>query len=254
MKTSSQAITTGPAQGVVAWVIGLVVIGFGVIALVGLSSPLASGAGAGALLALGGLLWCFPPPGPALGWANAVTLVRALLMAALCVWLVDWPASQPALWAMTVLALGILTLDGVDGYLARRFNECSDWGARFDMEVDAAFILLLCLALWLHALAPAWVLLIGLMRYGFVAAAVFLPWLDRALPDRFRRKLVCVIQLSVLIFAISPIGLAADGWREGLLALALLSLTLSFGADVRWLYRQRRPRIATLPRHPRRTA
>ncbi len=253
MKTSSQAITTGPALGFAASAMALVAVGCGVAALAGLVSSPASAAGAGAILLLGVLLWCFPPPGPALGWANSVTLVRALLMAALCVWLVDWPGSQAALWAMTLLALAILTLDGVDGFLARRFDECSDWGARFDMEVDAGFILLLCLALWLHAMAPAWVLLIGLMRYAFLMASVFLPWLARDLPDCFRRKLVCVIQLAVLIVAISPVGLAADGWREGLLAFGLLALSLSFGADVRWLYRQR-PSVAPVTQHPRRTA
>ncbi|MGY6586888.1 MAG: CDP-alcohol phosphatidyltransferase family protein [Wenzhouxiangella sp.] len=248
MKTSSQAITTGPAQGFAAWSIALAAVGCGVAVLAGLASLPASAAGAGAVLLLGVLLWRFPPPGPALGWANAVTLVRALLMAALCVWLVDWPGSQTALWAMTLLALAILTLDGVDGFLARRFDECSDWGARFDMEVDAAFILLLCLALWLHALAPAWVLLIGLMRYAFLAAGFYLPWMARDLPERFRRKLVCVIQLAVLIVAVSPVGLAADGWREGLLAFALLALSLSFGADVRWLYRNR-PGSLPISRH-----
>ena len=174
-------------------------------------------------------------------------------MIALGAWLLDWPGSSMMLWLSTALAVCILALDGVDGWLARRFDECSDWGARFDMEVDAAFIMMLCLLLWWHQLAPVWVMLIGLMRYGFVAGALFFDWLAHPLPDRFRRKLVCVLQLAALIFALSPLGLSADGWREGALAFALFCLVLSFAADIRWLH-ARRERSTSLSPDSRRPA
>ena len=48
---------------------------------------------------------------------------------------------------MAALAGFALALDGVDGHLARRFDQVSDFGARFDMEVDAALILVLCIGL-----------------------------------------------------------------------------------------------------------
>ena len=50
----------------------------------------------------------------------------------------------------------------------------SGYGARFDMETDAAFILVLSILVWQHGKAGAWVLLCGLMRIrgGGTGAAV----------------------------------------------------------------------------------
>jgi phosphatidylglycerophosphate synthase len=39
----------------------------------------------------------------------------------------------------------LLALDGLDGWLARRFGLASAYGARFDMEVDGFLILVLAL-------------------------------------------------------------------------------------------------------------
>jgi len=106
----------------------------------------------------------------------------------------------------------------------------------------------LCLAIWLSGQAAAWVLLIGAMRYAFVAAAAVLPWLGEPLPERFRRKLVCVVQVIALLLALAPI--LGPGGQAAVLAVALISLLLSFGADVIWLYHHRQPPAASLPRPP----
>ena len=63
-------------------------------------------------------------------------------------------------------------LDAVDGALARRSGLASDFGARFDMETDAAFTLVLCALVLQAGQAGPWVLAAGLMRYAFVAAAL----------------------------------------------------------------------------------
>ncbi|RFF27499.1 MULTISPECIES: CDP-alcohol phosphatidyltransferase family protein [unclassified Wenzhouxiangella] len=174
-----------------------------------------------------------------LGWANRVTLLRATITCALAGALV-----QPGLFieqaGMIVgLTLISLSLDGIDGWLARRKGESSAFGARFDMETDAALILVLCAGLWLSGLAPAWVLAIGLMRPAFLAGALIWPWLSKPLPDSFRRKLVCVVQVSVLPIALLPI--VTEPLRLTLLAVALLALCASFTIDIAWLFRNRRP-------------
>lgn len=176
-------------------------------------------------------------PNEPLALANQITLGRGVTVCVLAGALAAPGLFVAAAWPLMLLALLALILDGVDGWVARRLGQCSDFGARFDMEVDAALIMVLCLALWLSGQAAAWVLLIGAMRYAFAASASFLPWLGRPLPERFRRKLVCVVQVVALLLAISPV--LGPGLQAAMLAAALLALLASFGADIIWLYRHR---------------
>src|SRR4051794_4541233 len=98
------------------------------------------------------------------GPANRVTTLRALLVALVAGCIGEAPA--PRVTAAAVAAATLATiLDGVDGWLARRTGMMSAFGARFDMEVDALLIQLLCLLGWLWQKAGAWVLLSGLLRY-----------------------------------------------------------------------------------------
>lgn len=182
------------------------------------------------------------------GWANRVTLLRAVIVCALAGALIEPALFLERAWAVIALTLIALLLDGLDGWLARRFEESSAFGARFDMETDAALILVLCVALWLSGLAPAWVLAIGLMRPVFVLAGLLLPWLSRPLPERFRRKLVCVVQVGALPTALLPF--LPEALRVTLLAGALLALAVSFALDSTWLYRHRRASHRTQWRMP----
>jgi phosphatidylglycerophosphate synthase len=184
-----------------------------------------------------------------LGAANHVTLVRAALVA-LVAGLIGEPSAFPAAAAATGLAVVVELLDGVDGWLARRGETASGFGARFDMEVDALLILVLATLAWQHGKAGSWVLVSGLMRYAFVAAGSLLPWLARPLPSSRRRQAVCVLQIVCLCAAVSP--LLAPRSSAPISAIALAALTASFLADVVWLQRERqaRPTSARAPAFP----
>ena len=167
------------------------------------------------------------------GWANRVTLLRGILIALLAgsLW---WPL----LWQQHAVTLAgvagaALLLDGIDGWVARRTGSASAFGARFDMELDASFILLLCLALVVLGKVGGWVLLIGAMRYAFVISGLVWPWLRAPLPESLRRKVVCVVQVVALMVALLP-GVSAM-LASLMTALALLLLSASFALDVRWL-------------------
>ncbi len=167
------------------------------------------------------------------GLCNAVTLARAAMVAALAGML--WQAPQG--WDVLVLATVALALDGVDGWLARRSGLTSEFGARFDMETDAALALVLAAHVWLGGMTGPEVLLLGAMRYGFVAAFWPFPWLAAALPDRFGRKVVCVVQIAALILLQVP-GLMPEVARVVAWG-AVAALVWSFGRDVLWLWRHR---------------
>ncbi|TGN41492.1 CDP-alcohol phosphatidyltransferase family protein [Marinobacter confluentis] len=182
----------------------------------------------------------FWPAGVDFGLANRVTLARGMLVLALVslapfLTNLTYSSSGNLLWLYVSLCLIALVLDGVDGKVARATGTETRFGARFDMELDALFILGLCLAVMALERAGVWVLALGLMRYGFVLAGAIWPVINGTLPESFRRKTVCVWQLVTLMVALLPITPDALAFWSLLLALALLCY--SFATDLRWLYR-----------------
>ncbi|PWJ22443.1 CDP-alcohol phosphatidyltransferase family protein [Jannaschia seohaensis] len=167
-------------------------------------------------------------PHDRIGWANAVTLGRLGLVACLV------PAlDAPAGVAVLAVAGVALALDGVDGWLARRQGLASAFGARFDMEVDAALALTLAAHGALAGAVHPAILLLGLPRYLFGAAQQVWPWLRGPLPERFSRKAVCVFQIGVLIAVLIP-GLPREA-ADALVLAAAGALAWSFWVDIRHL-------------------
>jgi phosphatidylglycerophosphate synthase len=176
-------------------------------------------------------------PFPRFGPANYVTTIRAML-AALVAGLVGRSVPPGVLWGVILVTALVAVLDGLDGWLARNTGTVSAYGARFDMETDAAFILVLSILTWQHGKAGSWVLLSGLMRYAFVAAGWVLPWLAKPLRATRRGRTVAVIQLFGLSVALAPIVSPPASDVAALISLA--ALVWSFGIDVAWLSRQYR--------------
>ena len=169
------------------------------------------------------------------GWANTITAVRSTLVA-LVTALVATSFTEPVPVALLVgLAVPALALDAVDGWVARRTRTESELGARFDMEVDA--FLLLVLSASVAQDLGWWVLTIGALRYGFVAAGWFLPWMNATLPPRYWRKVVTACAGIALVAAASGLLPVWADWAVTLVALGLL--LESFGRDVVWLVRRR---------------
>ena len=169
------------------------------------------------------------------GLANQITTLRAVLVA-LVAGFVGEPTNAAVATAAVVTALVATMLDGLDGAAARRTRMASAFGARFDVEIDALLIQVLALLVWRHHKAGAWVLLSGLLRYLFVAAGWIWPWMSRPLPGSVRGKAICVVQIAVLVLALSP--LTTPSIAQGLAALGLAALAWSFAVDTRWLWRQ----------------
>lgn len=181
-----------------------------------------------------------------LGPANQVTLARATLVggvAALVAESLSGPVPTAVLVALTAVAL---LLDGVDGQVARRTGTTSAVGARFDMEVDA--FLILVLSVLVAQDLGIWVLAIGLTRYAFVAASLVLPWLTAPLPPAMWRKTVAAVQGIVL--TVAAVNLLPRPLAISVVALALASLTWSFGRDIRWLWRRHRAAVARVTLTP----
>jgi len=170
-----------------------------------------------------------------LGPANVVTLVRATLVGAVTALAVESYRQPVPAAVLTGITIAALALDWVDGQVARRTGTVTALGARFDMEVDS-FLLLVLGVYVAHSYGP-WVLLVGAMRYLFVAAMWVLPWMRATLPPRYWRKVVAATQGIVLVAAASGV-LPRPVVLVGLVG-ALVLLVESFGRDVLWLWRHR---------------
>ena len=163
------------------------------------------------------------------GWANGITLVRAVAVAFLA-GLIGIDGASVLAWPILLLALILLLLDGLDGWLARFYASTSAFGARFDMETDALFILVIALLAWHLGKAPAWVLLAGAWRYAFAIAGWLYPKLAASLAPSKRRQAACVIQIIGLLICLCP--LLPKSLTEPLLLVSVLILSGSFCIDI----------------------
>jgi phosphatidylglycerophosphate synthase len=177
---------------------------------------------AGGLASLGTLVAtnraAFAPPSR-FGWANAVTAFRAVV-----VWAVGARFHHAPDAALSLVVLGLFALDGLDGWLARRQGTASEFGALFDMETDAYFVLVVELVLYQRGGYGAWILVTGVLRYVYVLVRAFVPARRPDVPrSRFGRLAFTGLALG-LFFAF-----ALPGTLGGVAALAGTALvTFSF--------------------------
>ena len=161
--------------------------------------------------------------------ADYVTMTRAMIGSGCLAVVAAALAGSLALptWWLAVPAAVALALDAVDGPVARRTGTASPAGGRYDMESDAVFVVIIALAAaWVHG---PWVLLIGVLRYLFVIAAMIMPRLRRSLGFSQRRRLVAALQGIALVVSIVPVVPAPAAVT--LLVIAFALLLISFGLD-----------------------
>jgi phosphatidylglycerophosphate synthase len=176
------------------------------------------------------------------GAANLVTLIRGVGMS-----LVAGLAARALLGGPNTRDIAVIVgigavcvcLDGVDGRLARYRSESSAFGARFDMEIDAATILVLSIAVAAHGFTGWWVLAIGAMRYVYAAASWAIPALRVPVRVRLSGRVIAVVQ-AVAMLACLLLGVLAPRmhWLPSMVAAAALAaLTWSFARDIAWQVR-----------------
>lgn len=163
--------------------------------------------------------WGSWTPGGGFGAPNMVTSLRLLMTLGLLMGYGRQPNSTLAACALLVLLLDVL-----DGWLARRLCQSSEFGARFDVEADALLVLTLSTILFTAGIAGPWVLVAGLWRYIYVLAPVVAPT-PRGEATRSRLgRLLYVLMIGCFVGAlITPAGLAVE-----LAAIGTLAVSISF--------------------------
>jgi phosphatidylglycerophosphate synthase len=130
----------------------------------------------------------------------------------------------------------VLALDGVDGWVARRFHAESELGAAYDSETDAFLVLALCVLLVHEARAGAWVIVAGLWRYGYVLLLDAVPAEHGEAPRSHHARVVFVGLVGCLAGAfVAPPAIATS-----LAAIGTVVITASFGRSLGQSYRRGR--------------
>jgi phosphatidylglycerophosphate synthase len=167
--------------------------------------------------------------------ADKVTVVRAALgvVAAVLVVLTLLGVLPASSWVLPLLLVPTFALDAVDGTVARRTGTVTERGARWDVEVDAAVLLVACLAVVPYA---PWALMMGLARYLYWVGGRVRGWRSELLFSQSRRVIGGLqgVALVVAMVPIVPIWLA-----QVVTGIALALLVFSFGRDIRYQERQR---------------
>ncbi len=161
------------------------------------------------------------------GLANVITSLRWLTIT----WLV-WQAQ--AIHPYVIFVLGILTLvaDGLDGYYARKYHTVSVFGDSFDKETDAFFVLAYGVMISQRELAGHWVLLPGLLRYGYVLLLAWRGIKSKTTASSFRRQFMGMWLMGTLLapFVITPIVYIPS------LIFAIGMVFYSFGKDLKEMW------------------
>lgn len=100
--------------------------------------------------------------------ANTITLVRLLLLF-IVLWLVHWTTGWFKLATMVLLII-VFVSDAFDGYVARKFNESSAFGAMFDIAVDRITELALWVVYASLDMVPVWMPVVFIVRGSLVDA------------------------------------------------------------------------------------
>ncbi|MEM6844394.1 MAG: CDP-alcohol phosphatidyltransferase family protein [Bacteroidota bacterium] len=158
------------------------------------------------------------------GVANTLTGIRWVGIAMLV-------GFCPQLQSYIILVLGILVLvlDGLDGYYARKYQITSEFGDVFDKETDAFFVLAFGVIIAGLDLAGSWVLLPGLLRYGYVIVLAYVDKPPTPVDYSFRRRFVGMWMMGTLL---APFAFPVWAYVPCLIA-AIVMILYSFAVDLR---------------------
>jgi cardiolipin synthase (CMP-forming) len=103
---------------------------------------------------------------------NIITIIR-LLMVPMVVYLIVTGEFLWAFWLFVVAGIS----DGVDGFIAKRFEAETELGAYLDPVADKALLVSIYLSLGAFGEMPLWLVILVASRDAFILLAVILSWM-----------------------------------------------------------------------------
>ena len=171
---------------------------------------------------------------------NAITIAR-IVCAPIFLWLLlaDAGADGGLRWAAAVLFIVAIATDGVDGYIARKYEIVSDLGKLLDPIADKALTGLAFVGLSILGELPWWITIVVLVREIGITVYRLLVVSDHVLAAAWMGKLKTVAQAVALSIALLPLASLSDAaawqstvwWVSVVTMTAAVVLTIASGVD-----------------------
>lgn len=144
---------------------------------------------------------------------NAITIVR-ILCAPVFLWMLLADAGQggPLRWAAGILFIVAIATDGIDGYLARRYEIVTDLGKLLDPIADKALTGCAFVGLSILFELPWWVTVVVLVREIGITVYRLVVVSDHVLAAAWMGKLKTVAQAVALSLALLPLAPLVGDW------------------------------------------
>jgi CDP-diacylglycerol--glycerol-3-phosphate 3-phosphatidyltransferase len=166
---------------------------------------------------------------------NAITIVR-ILCAPVFLWmlLADGGADGPLRWWAAALFIVAIATDGIDGYLARKYEIVTDLGKLLDPIADKVLTGFAFIGLSILGELPWWVTVIVLIREIGITIYRFMVVSDHVLAAAWMGKLKTVAQALALSLALLPLWTLVGEWiwwLNGITMTVAVVLTIASGID-----------------------
>ena len=155
---------------------------------------------------------------------NTITIVR-IFFAPAFIWMLltagDDLTSPLRWWGAGLFVFGMAT-DGIDGYLARKYNVVSDFGKLLDPIADKVLTGGALITLSILDELPWWVTAVILLREVGITVFRFAVLSDRVIPASRGGKLKTITQFVAITFALLPMQ-AVIGDIANIINIVLMS-------------------------------
>ena len=166
---------------------------------------------------------------------NIITIVR-ILCAPIFLWmlLADGGADGALRWWAAALFIVAIATDGIDGWLARKYEIVTDLGKLLDPIADKVLTGFAFIGLSILGELPWWVTVIVLIREIGITVYRFMVVSDHVLAAAWMGKLKTVAQALALSLALLPLWTFVGEWIwwvNGILMTIAVVLTIASGVD-----------------------
>ena len=167
---------------------------------------------------------------------NLITILRLIMVPVLIVMI------GQEKWALAFLLFVIAGIsDGVDGFIARRFDMRSELGAYMDALADKALLVSIYVALSVVGVLPGWLAVTVVSRDAMIVSAIIISWLmgrPVEIKPLFVSKVNTAVQIAfaALVLSTKAFGVEASGiYGAGMVLVAVLTIVSAAAYLAGWL-------------------
>ncbi|MCR2764842.1 CDP-diacylglycerol--glycerol-3-phosphate 3-phosphatidyltransferase [Microbacterium sp. zg.B48] len=166
---------------------------------------------------------------------NAITIVR-ILCAPVFLWLLlaDDGADGALRWWAAALFIVAIATDGIDGYIARRYEIVTDLGKLLDPIADKVLTGFAFVGLSILGELPWWITIVVLVREVGITVHRLVVASDHVVAAAWMGKLKTVAQAVALALALLPLWTLVGEWIfwvNGAAMTIAVALTVASGID-----------------------